>query len=434
MKVKPYSIPIGKLKKEVSGRENRIYPDDILHYCSPSVGGWGVVRVACLVPEAVVLFVIPQGCGRHGAIASYMHKYNRKLFYIYLSEVDLVTGCHMEKINKAVERIIYKHRPKALLLCHTCVDDLLGSDYEAKAYEIEEKYGIPVRIGTMNPIKKESKKPPELMIQNTIYGFLKNNMKKENTINVIGSFANIDSECEIHELMRGCGYKKLLHIRDMESLDSYMQMAKSKYAFLIKPSGSLAVKHMKKSLNIDYVDVPVSYRKEDIRRNYELIGNMLGVKMDVDKYERQSEDVIRESIRNIGKISVAIGTTANACPFELARELVERDIHVPYVFADQLMVSDYEHVDWLSENASYMKVYTTLSPSMISFIKEENKVDIAIGFDAGYFCSESKTVPLSVDEQPYGYKGVEKLYSRILETINKPQNFKREMYQSGLVI
>ncbi|MBQ7784266.1 MAG: hypothetical protein IJ368_09875, partial [Oscillospiraceae bacterium] len=46
----------------------RCFTPSGLHYVSAAHGGWGVVRIAALVPESHQLFVCPFACGRHGAL------------------------------------------------------------------------------------------------------------------------------------------------------------------------------------------------------------------------------------------------------------------------------------------------------------------------------------------------------------------------------
>ena len=42
-----------------------------LHYVSASHGGWGIVRMAALVPEAHLLFVyVLPACGRHNVVGA----------------------------------------------------------------------------------------------------------------------------------------------------------------------------------------------------------------------------------------------------------------------------------------------------------------------------------------------------------------------------
>lgn len=429
-------IPITALREEVKKRNNQIFPKNILHYCAPSVGGFGVVRVACLVPEAIVLFVIPPGCGRHGAIASIMHEYDKQLYYLYMSEVDIVTGEHMNRIEAATEEILSKmpEKPKAMVLCSTCTDDLLGSDYLGMAEQLRIKFKLDVQIGKMNPIRKESKRPPELLIQKTIYDYLKPTEKKENTINMIGSFANISNDSEIYDLFKQTGIDQLLHIKDCETYEAFQKMSQSKYNFLIKPGGKIAALEMEKKLGIPFIEVPVSYRIEGIEENYKLMEKYLNIHLNYAAHKARCEDVIRGHLCKLKGASIAVGATANVCPFEVAREFIERGFHVPFVFADQLLPYDVKHVQWLEENASYINVYSTTNPSMSKFLLEDKRVDLAIGFDAGYFCSGSKTVPLAVDEQLYGFKGTEILYARMAVAIEKQQDFRLEMYHSGMVI
>ncbi|HBK54497.1 MAG TPA: hypothetical protein DDZ44_11225, partial [Syntrophomonas wolfei] len=65
----PYSLSITELKTAVESGTRKLLDGGSLRYCPPSAGGWGIIRVGLLVPESIMLFVSPAGCGRHGAIA-----------------------------------------------------------------------------------------------------------------------------------------------------------------------------------------------------------------------------------------------------------------------------------------------------------------------------------------------------------------------------
>ena len=52
------------------GTRGKVVSGPCLHYSAPSAGGWGIVRTALLVPESVMLFVAPHGCGRHGSVSA----------------------------------------------------------------------------------------------------------------------------------------------------------------------------------------------------------------------------------------------------------------------------------------------------------------------------------------------------------------------------
>ena len=70
---------------------NKLF-NSTVHYCSPAHGGWGVVRVAMLVPESYQLFVCPSACGRHGALGAIEHGNKERLSYLYIDEADIVVS------------------------------------------------------------------------------------------------------------------------------------------------------------------------------------------------------------------------------------------------------------------------------------------------------------------------------------------------------
>jgi nitrogenase molybdenum-cofactor synthesis protein NifE len=64
----------------------------------------------------------------------------------------------------------------------------------------------------------------------------------------------------------------------------------------------------------------------------------------------------------------------------------------------------------------------------------ELEVDLAVGFDAGYFCGGTKTAALSLDSQPYGYRGAIRILREMRLALENPQTHREQMYAAGLVI
>ena len=101
-----------------------------LHYVSASHGGWGIVRMAALVPEAHLLFVCPSACGRHNAVGASVAGIKHRVSYLFLTEADIVSGDFEQMIVDNVD-ILFKalpKKPRALLIFTSCLDDLLGTD------------------------------------------------------------------------------------------------------------------------------------------------------------------------------------------------------------------------------------------------------------------------------------------------------------------
>ncbi len=433
---KPFCLSVCELGSTGSSDRRRVMPPNYLHYCPPSAGGWGIIRVGLLVPESVMLFVSPAGCGRHGAIAGIQLGFKKRLFFLHISELDIVTGQHLEKVFQAVAEILaeIRPRPKAMTICATCIDDLLGSDYDAIARELESKHKIPVRACHMDPIAMDGKTPPPFTVQQAVYDFIPRSEKKEPTVNIIGSFAPFAQDSEFYEIMSAAGIEKVRHIAACSTLEEFYQMGRAKHNILVKPGGRLAVRAMEKKLGIPYCFAPVAYGIDTIGRNYRILEKLLNIQLSTKRYCEEARETASHYRKVMGSLTVAVGETANASPFEMARALIGYGFQVPYVFADMTLDIDQEHIEWLKSFAPYIRVFTNVHPTMADFLQQKLTVDLAVGFDAGYFCSGAKTLPLSLDKQLYGYRGVVSFFRQMLDALENPQNHREQMYASGMVI
>lgn len=80
--------------------------EQTLHYVSPSHGGWGVVRIAALVPESHHLFVCPFACGRHTALGGEMNGIKEQVSYLFIDEADIISGDYEQMIINGVDDLL----------------------------------------------------------------------------------------------------------------------------------------------------------------------------------------------------------------------------------------------------------------------------------------------------------------------------------------
>ncbi len=407
-----------------------------LHFSPPSHGGWGIVRVGMLVPQSVMLFIAPPACGRHGAIAGIQQGFKDRLFYLYTSEVDLVTGEHLELVSEAVAEILETAtpRPEALILCVSCVDYLLGSDFESIAQELELSYGIPVRLSYMNPIAMDGAAPPPPNMQKTIYSFIHPATGKDRGINLIGNFVPLEQRSELGAVLTQAGYGPLRHIGACETLDDLQAMGRSGHNLLLRPEGRLAAVMLRDKLGIPFCTTPVAYSMEGIAKQYQSIGALLGVELDAERYRLEALQAVAAAQARLGRLKLAVSSTANALPFEISRALTEYGFEVSYIFTDEILPMDAAHLEWLIQNSPQTRVLTNTHPTMPIFAAAEHPVDIAIGFTAGYYCNCSRTVPLTLDVQPYGYRAVEHLLNAMIAAWENPQDLRQMILDATIVI
>jgi nitrogenase molybdenum-cofactor synthesis protein NifE len=138
--------------------------------------------------------------------------------------------------------------------------------------------------------------------------------------------------------------------------------------------------------------------------------------------------------RRLGPLRLAVSGGINALPFELSRALTEFGFTVAYIFCDELMAADAGHLEWLAVNSPATRVLTQIHPGMPDFRVAGHSLDLAIGYTAAYYCQASRTVPLSMDRQWYGYRGTVGLAQAMLEAWENPCDLRQMLEAAALVI
>lgn len=430
------ALSLSKLVTSLKKRTVFLNKKGALHHCPPSGGGWGVVRVACLVPEVEILFVIPMGCGRHGAIASFANQTVDKITYLLVEEVDLVSGNHLSHLEEAMKLLIEEKNPKGLIVCSTCMDDLLGSDYESVERFIEEMYDVPIRHGKMNPILSESKKAPELMIQKTIYEFWGTPLdleKKKKNLNLLGSFCDLHESAEIIEILNKMGIG-LKHISRCKSFIEFCDMENSMANLLICPNGIVAANHLDSQNHQPYIEALQGFCEEEIDKAYREISVFLKEELHLETYK----SVYKNHCERVKKIfkgkTVAVGSTINARPFELAHFLTTLGFEVAYIVAKAIPQWDVIHVKWLELHSPKTLVLPNLDPKLAFCEAPVDRVDYVFGLDVLGIFETIYLIELPFDEQLFGFGGAVKLIERIEKAKPFCGSLSEKIYSANLVI
>ncbi len=430
---KLYTIPISELISETEPRKYRINRESAPHFCPPGAGHWGMVKMAFQVPEVAVVFVIPMGCGRHGGVSTMNEGLEGNLSYLPISELDIVTGDHLFKTEEALSELIEEDSPKAIMLWTTCIDDLLGSDYDSVFNRLEEKYGVPIKRAKMNPLMSLSKKPPQMMIYNSQHDFLEKTQQTPGLYNVIGTPCPIDPDSEIHTIMEDCGLYPLQHIGNYTTFESHFEMAKAEGNLLINLPGIRAVESMEKRLGQSFTRVFGLFRPEGIRENYKTLAKYLNKEINTEAYENELQTYL-DSKRGLlkGKTAV-IGVTLQAAPFELARFLTEMGMEVKYLTAGFIRPYEREHIPWLEKFSPGLKIIPSVEPSLSSAGIVEH-VDYGFGLDTPAYFKVDHLIDISVDENLYGYAGTRKLVEKIITAEKYDMDIKELVYSQNLVV
>ena len=204
-------------------------------------------------------------------------------------------------------------------------------------------------------------------------------------------------------------------------------MSASSWNILYRPAARLAVKSMKDELSIPYIHLPGAYGLKTIDKNYQLLEDLLKRKLDTAAYREKTCDFLSDNQKNVQGMRVAVGASVYTGPFELVRALTEYGLDVQYVFANIVIDFDSEHIQWLKEFKPDLMIYPSSHTSMAQFHSLNRKVDLAFGYEAGYFCSEARTVNLSAEKPYFGYYGIQSLFEEIMSALDSPRSHKQLM-------
>lgn len=413
--------------------------ENTLHYSSPANGSRGIVRTGMLVPESVELFVCPFACGRHGSISAVKQNLKHRLFYLYVEQADIING-YDDLIVPAVEELLetLEERPKVVLIFVSCLDDLIGTDHEALWEKLTEQFpDIEFRNCHMNPISKGGKTPPAVSVQNNIYSLLKVTEQKDMGINCIGTFAPVDEASELHAFIRSLGYENLRHISQYDTFAGYQEMAKSKCNLVLTSQGKQAAEQMKEKHGTPFVFLPVSYRMEEIERRYAQFAQAIAPKQqqafDFVAHKEAAESAIARARKAVGDTPVIVDSSSVACPFGLARALIEYGFRVVRVQAPECTGIDKKDYEWVQQE--HPEIEIVQSQHHKSVLRENQIAEsIAVGVDGAYLAGSKYVADLFEDEGMYGYYGVTCLMEKLEHALEKEVDLENMIHEYGLVV
>ena len=426
MKNEAYSITV----QELAARGPEAIPEEFIPAChliysspatlsynSPGAVGFGVKRAGLVIPESVMLLIAPNACGRNSSILSNEESYADRMFYLTMSETDLVTGRHLTDIPEAIRQIldVCQPKPKAVVICLTCADALLGTDLERVCRRATKECGVQVIPSYMYALEREGRKPPMVAIRQTIYSLVERLPVQPDMVNLLGFFTPLDPESEFFSLLDAAGIHTVNQVSAMQTLEEYAQLGAANFNIVLNGESLYAAEDLRKRLNMPYLELHRLYDPERIHKQYRLFGSAVGITIDDNEiYEKTAARVKAFAEKHAGA-TFAIGEMCNANPYELAAFLTSLGMNVPVLFSN-LTAYDFPYVRRLAGTSPETRVFTGISPTMVHY-KEIPGIDCAIGKDAADYCPPARRVGWHSEKQPFGYRGVNGLLDELEEAL-----------------
>lgn len=388
-----------------------------LAFNSPGAEGFGVKRAGLAAPGSVMLIVSPGCCGRNTSEISSIPQYRHRFFYYEIQEPELVTGQHLKRIPEAVDEVCRSlpEKPSVVMICATCVDALLGTDFDRVCRAAEARSGVKVRPCYMYALTREGKKPPMVQVRQSLYSLLEPRTRKGADVNLLGFFAPLDDDAELYAYLRGCGVRNIREISRCEDWEAFQQMASANFNLVLNPEARAAADDLSERLGMPYIELSQLYRIDKIHSQYQALASAIGGKIDdaVDlAAARQAIETFRAGHPGL---RFAVGECLNANPFELSLALTEYGFTVSEIYATA-QSGYYRWIDRLAVLSPETRIYCNQDPSML-FYEAEQQVDVTLGKDAAFYHPGKPNLAFNSDRQPFGYEAVQRLFRELGEVL-----------------
>ncbi len=412
-----------------------------LHYESPGHGGWGLVRMAGLVPDVYMLFYTPAACGRHSSLGAYQNGIKDKVSYLFLSEEEIVSGSYEKQIVPAVDELLeaLPKRPRCFLFFGGCIDDFLGTDYDALGRELAGKYpDIKFRFCHMNPIQLDTKNPPGITLFTNIYSMLEKREKKMQ-INFLGNNNIIDRESEIYTLLslHGIDHRSL---PDSKSFDTFLEMGESSLNLVLSPRCLQSAKKQQEELGIPYMPFLPCYDPNILETFYQKFGSKLSeisgkkIEFDTEEMKKRAEQDLRESAEYLGGQRIAIDFQATTRPVTLARTLLRYGFNVSLIAIDAVSPFEKESFEYLRKNYPDLEVVDPLHHDAPKYEHRSFADALCIGFDCGYMVGSEHIADLQEDNGFFGFKAIHRLMAMLREAHDNRTDVNKVIREAKLVV
>ena len=405
-----------------------------LHYNGPGDSGFGIKRITMLIPECAMLMVSPYGCGRSGTVVGQKEDFEDRVFYYAMDERDLVTGRYLDRLPEACRLIRAKMDPRAILICMTCVDALMGTDLEGLCRRLTKEAGIPVTGCFMDPTVRETNRAPVVKVQQAIAGLLEKRATDSNCINVLGDFTPLDTDGDLFDVLHETGFSTIRELATCAGYDDFLEMATASLNLVVHFQAQSAATDLQSRLDIPFVELIPTYGPRRTAEQYAKLATYLDKPIDCGKYLEQAEDRLEDFARKHVGMRFGIGDAVFGCPLELAETLLDAGIDVPFVMRSVLFPGDLEVAGRLSVKYPDLMICSSVHPSTRRFPEGLPRVDAIIGLDAGYFEKDAISISWGNEEAHFGFELLTSLLDHVEEGLIAPQTHREQMSGSYLTV
>ena len=407
-----------------------------LCYCNPAHGGWGIIRVAALIPGSYLLFVCPSACFRHGALGAIQHNYKNRISYLYIDQEDIVNG-YDDLILEGTEELLSRTKEdiRVLFIYVSCLDDFIGTDLDKVAQILEQRHpDILFRGGHMNPIAASTKMPPAVTTFDAMLSLLPSTKELDTGITFWGNFVGIPEENELVRVLKDRGHA-VRQISSCRNFEEYCEMSRSSLSVVFKPFAKYALTRLEKRTGAQHISMPINYDLDQIEEEYRLLSAALedDLSESLLPEKEAAAGEIRQAREAVGDTEVFVSESATVFPCNLACALLKYGFNVTRVYLSEVVGPDQVWAEKLQQDYPHVRIIQSDSPNVVQRCEEETPA-LAVGEEAAYLSCAAYVADISSDEGMFGYHGVRVLMDSMSKAMEEKADIRKLIEQYGGIV
>jgi|LGVE01.1.fsa_nt_gb nitrogenase molybdenum-cofactor synthesis protein NifE len=307
------------------------------------------------------------------------------LLFLLISNDDIVFGIS-DKIRNAIKDISKRYHPEVLFIVTTCLQEIIGEDFDSLIEETQEKTDVPLLgIHTEN-FTCESARPGMENVSLALLELMKEQTIKKNSVNILGLRMADPNDTELVKLLKSEGIiiKNIIPSRCLPS--EIAEAPGAEYNLVMEEYSLPLAIEMEKKFGTKYIYIEKPYTPDEIEKMYQKIAKLLNIDIkqtiETKKAILENEiEVLSHQLRGKSCIVGMLQGVQMGRYFNLVELLLKLGMEVKGLILTEMLKVDWDDIKKLKKKGINLPIINAGNAMQNeSFIKELNP-DYYIGFN-----------------------------------------------------
>lgn len=408
-----------------------------LEFNPPAHGPWNIVHIGMLVPEAHQIYVCAVNCMRGVVLTAAEMGARERFSCVVLKEEDLTRGTVEEVTLEGVTDTLRKLEaqgalPPCVIVFPVCTHHFLGVSMSRVYRELERRFPtVDFVRAFMDPIMN-SRLTPDMRLRTVMYDVLEPGAAQEGLVTHVGSDFALEADSDLRRIVAAAGHT-LVSPHDCTTYAGYKALGHAATLVATYPNARRGLDKLARRLGRTGLYLPSCWDYQEICAERAQLAEALGtVAPDPTAEMAACDEELARTLAAVGDAPVAIDAAAHPRPLELARLLLEHGFAVREVYLDAVSPEDAPALDWLRANAPHVQLSSIVLPELRVASRERERVTLAIGPKAAWFCGTDRFVNIVEGRGLWGFAGIRTMARLMREAWECPKDTRDLVPRKGL--